>query len=114
MPREPSQFYRQLENEVDWVAKGAVTPVGDQGACASGWAFAAASALSSGYFIRKGELIPLSEQQFLDCAGAEYNNNGCNGGRPAGALQYASKEKIVPQNDYNYTGVVGNCSYNTS
>ena len=41
----------QLPLTVDWRQKGIVPPVGKQGDCASGWAFAAADALSCAYNI---------------------------------------------------------------
>jgi len=34
-------------------------------------------------------MIELSEQQFIDCDFGEDKNNGCNGGLPVTAFEYA-------------------------
>lgn len=66
-----------LPTSVDWVAKGAVNPVQDQGHCGSCWAFSAISSMEGAHFIATGELIKLAEQQCLDC---DNKSSGCNGG----------------------------------
>jgi C1A family cysteine protease len=92
-------------DSIDWRAKGAVTPVGNQLVCMSGWAFAAIGVMESANFIKNGKLIKLSEQEAIDCGGTD----GCHGGRMSDLFDFAESEDIETEADYPYTGFADSC-----
>ncbi len=79
-----------LPTSIDWVAKGAVTPVKDQGQCGSCWSFSTTGALEGAYEIKYGNLVSFSEQQLVDCDLGPRLNHGCNGGLMDGAFSWIS------------------------
>ena len=95
---------------VDWVSKGKVTAVKDQGQCGSCWAFSATGALECDYAIKHGTSPrSLSEQQLVDCSGS-YGNQGCNGGWYYNAWRYVMKEGgLCTESAYPYTAQDGRC-----
>ena len=53
---------------VDWVAAGKVSPVKDMlPGCGVSWIFSVTAAIESGYLIKNGTAVNISEQQILDC-----------------------------------------------
>jgi len=102
-----------IPTNVDWRTSGAVNPVKNQGSCGSCWAFSAIGALESAAVINGGwALKSLSEQQLVDCAGAE-GNQGCEGGWMSSAFEYIQKAGGIEQeSDYPYTAKDDKCASN--
>jgi C1A family cysteine protease len=99
-----------LADSVDWVAKGAVTPVKNQGQCGSCWAFSTTGSTEGAHQIATGKLISLSEQELVDCAGAKYGNQGCQGGLMDNAFKYIEAQGDALESTYSYTGKNGQCN----
>lgn len=97
-----------LPTEVDWTAQGAVTPVKNQGACGSCWAFSTTGSLESAYYLKNNVLPSLSEQQLVDCSRL-YLNMGCNGGLMPRAFRYVKAHGITTEANYPYTAKDGKC-----
>jgi len=98
-----------LPESIDWRNKGAVTPVKDQGQCGSCWAFSVIGLLEAFYYINNGKLFTFSEQQIVDCDTTE--NEGCNGGWPYLAVEYAANHGLEHIVDYPYIAKDGKCKY---
>jgi len=96
-----------VEDAVDWVQRGALNPIKNQGQCGSCWAFSTVGALESAYQIATGQLVNVAEQQLVDC---DTSNDGCSGGWPYLAYdQYVSRHGMCSTASYSYTARDGNC-----
>lgn len=102
---------RQLQDleDIDWVAKGFMGTVKDQGQCGSCVAFSTTAQIEGMRMLQKNEsYMRLSEQQGVDC-GTAYGNQGCNGGWATYYYQYYSAAGVVSAADYPYTTSDGSC-----
>lgn len=96
--RQNDSWTRDLPTNVNWLERGAVGEVLQQGHCGSCWAFAATAVLRSRLVAAgNGNMTLLSNQQVVSCA----IRNGCSGGFYTKAWSYAK----------TYGGIAGDASY---
>jgi len=120
VPRQRSyirnrNLFRATENltlptSVDWVQAGMVTAIKDQGQCGSCWAFSSTGSVEAAYAIENSATpISLSEEELVDCSGAE-GNQGCEGGLMDQAFEFVITNKgLCTESDYPYTAKDGTC-----
>ncbi|KYQ91485.1 hypothetical protein DLAC_08453 [Tieghemostelium lacteum] len=99
-----------LNLKVDWRTEGLVTPVKDQGACGSCWAFSATEQIETAWIKAGNDQVILSEQQIVDC---DTNDGGCGGGDPHTAMDYVIKAGgLTSESQYPYIANDGTCHTN--
>ncbi|CAL9184080.1 unnamed protein product [Musa hybrid cultivar] len=113
----PSNSSHSMKSHVpehlDWRKKGAVTGVRNQGQCAgSCWAFSAVAAIEGITYVKTGKLIPLSEQELVDCD-INGKNHGCSGGFMQNAFEFVrSNHGLTSESKYPYKGFQEECRGN--
>merc|ERR1711959_756897 len=105
---------KDLADSVDWVAKGAVTPVKNQAQCGSCWAFSTVGSIEGGYQIAGNPLTQFSEEDLVQCDNKKNggSDQGCNGGLMDNAFKWVEKNGLCLEADYPYTsgkGKTGTC-----
>ena len=102
---KPIDILGKVPEDVNWVKKGGVTPVKDQGQCGSCWSFSTTGAVEGAYYVKTGALESFSEQQLVDCD--NYLNGGkdfgCKGGLMDNAFTWISNNNgLCTEKDYPY------------
>ncbi|CAK9860591.1 unnamed protein product [Sphagnum jensenii] len=120
-PSGPDLPTGDLPEEFDWRNLGAVTPVKNQGACGSCWAFSTTGAVEGAHFLATGKLVSLSEQQLVDCdhqcdpEEKDACDAGCGGGLMTNAYNYVMEAGgLESESDYPYKGSNGKCKYDSN
>jgi len=96
---------KDLPTEVNWVEKGAVTPVKNQGQCGSCWAFALTAQVESYAAIATEDLIELSTQQVTSCTPNTLQcggTGGCKGSVTQLGFNYLQLFGAVTEEDWPY------------
>merc|ERR1712159_96551 len=99
-PHQDSLSDAELPTSVDWRTSGAVTPVKNQGQCGSCWSFSTTGALEGAWKISQGQLVSLSEEEFVQC---DTGSNGCGGGSMQQAFDWAKTQSLCTESSYPYT-----------
>merc|ERR1711887_471965 len=99
-------FFSDLtQDEVNWVEKGAVTKVKNQGQCGSCWAFALTAQVESYAQIATEELIELSTQQVTSCTPNTLQcggTGGCKGSVTQLGFNYLQLFGATTEEDWPY------------
>jgi cathepsin L len=89
---------------INWVGQGAVTPIKNQNACGSCWAFSTMAGVESIHLMHTGQTLNLAEQQLVDCS-----SGSCNGGNVGPSLGYLQNNPPCTTASYPYTAKDGTC-----
>lgn len=98
-----------VPNSIDWVSKGAVTPVKNQQQCGSCWAFSTTGSLEGAYFLATSKLVSFSEEELVQC---DETDTGCHGGLMDTAFEWVKSNALCTEEAYPYMsggGTTGTC-----
>lgn len=99
----------QEDKSIDWVVKGNVTAVKDQGGCGSCWAFAASTVQEAMHSIKSSQAPQrISEQEIVDCDKVSY---GCSGGWSDTAWKLSQAQGSLAYDEYPYEGEDKECRH---
>ena len=98
-------------DQYDWRAQGAVTPIKNQKACGSCWAFSTVATVESQYFLKYKKIMDFSEQNLVDC---DTKSFGCSGGYISTAFDYARIYGLSLEAKYPYYGIKKNCVFKST
>lgn len=101
-----SDHQRDIPRELDWRESGFKTRAENQRDCGSCYAYSIAGSIEGQIFKKTGMLLPLSEQQLVDCS-TSTGNLGCSGGSLRNTLRYLEKAKgLMAKKYYPYKAKV--------
>lgn len=86
-------------SSVDWVAKGGVTSVKNQGTCGSCWAFSTVGALEGAMHVSGRTMVDLSMQHIVAC---DTGGSGCQGGLMDQAFDWVGENGVPSLKDEPY------------
>jgi len=110
--RDEMHDISSLPDSFDWVARGAVNAVKNQGQCGSCWAFSTVGNIEGVNFVQTKKLVSLSEQELVDCDKTGPDGDlGCQGGLPSNAFKFliATKTGLEAESKYPYQAQDGTC-----
>ncbi|KOC59356.1 Cathepsin J [Habropoda laboriosa] len=102
---------RRVPAQMDWREAGFKTRAENQKDCGSCYAYSIAGSIQGQIFKQTGTLIPLSEQQLIDCS-TSTGNLGCSGGSLRNTLRYLEKANgLMARIHYPSKGKQGPCHF---
>ena len=95
-----------------WNGATTSTIVQYQGICGSCWAFTSAAVYETGYLLKNGITLDVSEQAILDCAVDKSGNDAgsCEGGWYGGVFDYLTTKGARLETEDPYKGKSGFCT----
>jgi hypothetical protein len=100
-----SHAHRTPPPKIDWRDQGAVSPVGNQGACGSCYAWSAVGAIEGANALATGVTPPeaLSVQEVVDCDRGFSEDSGCGGGLMDNVFEFvAANGGLDTADEYGY------------